>query len=308
MLSLKKLYKVTGISLLVLLTVATRVEADPATLYIKNGANVPIDFTVVSANSCYQGPGIGDKKTIKAYASYAFGVGRNSAVSGCTGAVCIDIKPANSEWKPACFHIHGGGGITQVSSGERPNQYEGKFVNAHGKNIFTTARIPPAVKPDFEWRVLCPIGRCEGSTSALDNEKGNTKTLTKKELKELSTKQEICAKAGGQGAVYSAEVNACYTQEGKRVSEAELGQSVSSTTKSSKAWTFSISQAWLREHEVSFIYYYVEKANKGNGWTNQPGKAENDFSQMIISCPKGTNTPKYGREAIPKEDNCARKN
>ena len=303
----KKLHNVTGISLLVLLAVAARVEAEPATLMIENGASVPIEFTVVSANSCYQGPGIGDKKTIEARKSYQFRVGQNSAVSGCTGAVCIDIKPSNSEWKPACFYIHGSGGITQYSSGEQPNQYQGKFENSHGKNVFTTVEVPPAIETDFEWRVMCPIGRCEGSTNALDDEKGNTRTLTTKDLKELRTKQEICAKAGGEGAIYSAEVNACYSQDGNVVHEAELGQTVSSTTKSSKAWTFSISQAWLREHEVSFVYYYVEKANKGNGWTNQPKEPENDFGQMIISCPKGTNAPKYGREEIPKEDNCARK-
>jgi hypothetical protein len=143
-----KLQKFSFASFSILILSVSAASAEPAPLTVRNETGQDITLTVLWTHSCTQGTHETAALRIGANSSTVWQLGRNSAVSGCTGQVCVEIAPANQNQDNICFNIHGGypiGNIGHMPGSEYPNYGHGAYPNFQihsadqnrGENVLT---------------------------------------------------------------------------------------------------------------------------------------------------------------------------
>ncbi len=89
-------------------------SAEPAPLTVRNQTGQNITLSVIWTHSCTQGTDWGATLQVSANSSTVWQLGRNSAVSGCTGQVCAEVSPVSDERNIICFNIYGGNPIGMI--------------------------------------------------------------------------------------------------------------------------------------------------------------------------------------------------
>ncbi|WP_127563110.1 hypothetical protein [Nioella ostreopsis] len=115
-----KLQKFLFASFSILILSVSAASAEPAPLTVRNETGQDITLTVLWTHSCTQGTHETAALQIGANSSTVWQLGRNSAVSGCTGQVCVEIAPANQFYQDdICFNIYGGYPIGNIGHMQR---------------------------------------------------------------------------------------------------------------------------------------------------------------------------------------------
>ena len=308
--SFRHLHMTASIALLVLATITTRAEADPASVWIVNPSDMDVKLSVRNANGDYEGPRGENVLTIPAHGEALRRSGRDSSNSGSVGRAryYFDPSPVGTY---AEVQVHGGNGY--VFSAQHSNRYPGTWLSKHtktgtpypGQNTYILAKAPPKVEATGRWVEFCSVATCRQKKREVESQLESRKRSNTSNSNETRTKMEVCSKVAGAGAVYSAEVNGCMSKEGIHRTDINLEQEMQDNLKVLENETFSLSPEKMSANNIAYAFTWVWDANKGNGWTNQPYIGQKRTGKF--TCPQGTAVPTY-KPGSPENDrdNCAK--
>ena len=303
--------KAAAVFVILLATIATRAEADPAAVWIKNPSNVDVRLSVRNANGDYQGP-IGENVLlIPANGEALRRSGRDSSGGGKVGTAnyYFDPSPVGTH---AEVQVHGGNGYVFVE--QHSNRYPGVFIskdvgapqNPHpGENTYVLAKEPAKRPTTAGWQIFCNVGTCLEKKREVETLAERRRQSVRSHSDEVREKREICSKVGGKGTVYSAEVNGCMSREGIHRTDINLEQEMRDNLNVTERESFSLDPAKMKNEGVAYVWTYVIDANPGNGWTNQLYVGEKRTGEL--TCPRGTKKPTYAPGSPENDsDSCAR--
>lgn len=307
----RKFHLAASASGIFLVAIASRAEADPASLWIINPSDVEVKLSVSGQNGDYEGPTGANVLTIPAGGEALRKSGRDSSGGGKVGRAKYYFEPS-----PIGVHldvqIHGGNGYWILNA--HSNRYPGTFIskkdrtqtNPHpNQNTFILAKAPPMVPREGAWVAFCAAGGCKDKKHEVEKRLEQMRNSSRSQSDEIRTKREICTTVAGRGAVYSAEVNGCLSREGTHRSDINLEDEMRNNLNVTMSQNFSLNEKKMSEARVGTVWQYVWKENKGNGWTNQPYRGKEETGRF--TCPTGTAQPKYMPGSPENDnDNCAR--
>lgn len=114
---LSKFQKFLIAAFAILILSVSAADAEPSPLTVRNETGQDISLKVIrpDASGCTEGTYPGFRLRVRARTSTVWQLGRNSAIGGCVGRVCVRIQPADDGRDTICFDIHGGTPIVMLA-------------------------------------------------------------------------------------------------------------------------------------------------------------------------------------------------